>query len=185
MGQRPPRSTRPDTLFPYTTLFRSPARVEIWRKPGATCVTREIVRCPLLAGQKTKHERVIGYYANRMGEADLLQLLRESGSFHQVIKRLYRSIGGEPIEFAATKRFLKSVRTVIRSAYGANLSGFNQVGERAQGFLEGDADIVSVGLRSEEHTSEPQSLMHNSYAVVGWKKKTQPHHPPPTSQPDT
>src|SRR3546814_6287413 len=25
MIRRPPRSTRPDTLFPYTTLFRSPA----------------------------------------------------------------------------------------------------------------------------------------------------------------
>src|SRR3546814_18600875 len=24
MRRRPPRSTRPDTLFPYTTLFRSP-----------------------------------------------------------------------------------------------------------------------------------------------------------------
>src|SRR3546814_15869000 len=27
MIRRPPRSTRTDTLFPYTTLFRSPARV--------------------------------------------------------------------------------------------------------------------------------------------------------------
>src|SRR3546814_1299783 len=26
MRRRPPRSTRTDTLFPYTTLFRSPAR---------------------------------------------------------------------------------------------------------------------------------------------------------------
>src|SRR3546814_19388597 len=26
MTRRPPRSTRTDTLFPYTTLFRSPAR---------------------------------------------------------------------------------------------------------------------------------------------------------------
>src|SRR3546814_13813421 len=26
MRQRPPRSTRTDTLFPYTTLFRSPRR---------------------------------------------------------------------------------------------------------------------------------------------------------------
>src|SRR3546814_4588425 len=26
MIRRPPRSTRPDTPFPYTTLFRSPAR---------------------------------------------------------------------------------------------------------------------------------------------------------------
>src|SRR3546814_20892898 len=29
----PPRSTRPDTLFPYTTLFRSPARgIELDRR---------------------------------------------------------------------------------------------------------------------------------------------------------
>src|SRR3546814_11233394 len=28
MIRRPPRSTRTDTLFPYTTLFRSPARLE-------------------------------------------------------------------------------------------------------------------------------------------------------------
>src|SRR3546814_1048771 len=30
MIRRPPRSTRTDTLFPYTTLFRSPARRELW-----------------------------------------------------------------------------------------------------------------------------------------------------------
>src|SRR3546814_6829510 len=28
MLRRPPRSTRTDTLFPYTTLFRSPAELE-------------------------------------------------------------------------------------------------------------------------------------------------------------
>src|SRR3546814_4375412 len=33
MIRRPPRSTRTDTLFPYTTLFRS--RVEPHRCPGA------------------------------------------------------------------------------------------------------------------------------------------------------
>src|SRR3546814_18425783 len=40
---RPPISTRPDTLFPYTTLFRSqralrallPERVRDWRRPRA------------------------------------------------------------------------------------------------------------------------------------------------------
>src|SRR3546814_5302507 len=33
MIRRPPRSTRTDTLFPYTTLFRSPSRaiVHAWR----------------------------------------------------------------------------------------------------------------------------------------------------------
>src|SRR3546814_1297768 len=38
MIRRPPRSTRTDTLFPYTTLFRSPARPPCracrrWRGP--------------------------------------------------------------------------------------------------------------------------------------------------------
>src|SRR3546814_20492194 len=31
MIRRPPRSTRPDTLFPYTTLFRSDAIVRLTR----------------------------------------------------------------------------------------------------------------------------------------------------------
>src|SRR3546814_9211780 len=31
MIRRPPRSTRTDTLFPYTTLFRSPAGVRVER----------------------------------------------------------------------------------------------------------------------------------------------------------
>src|SRR3546814_6390651 len=41
MIRRPPRSTRTDTLFPYTTLFRSPfdlladfVRRPTWRLPG-------------------------------------------------------------------------------------------------------------------------------------------------------
>src|SRR3546814_8395938 len=35
MIRRPPRSTRTDTLFPYTTLFRSGGRAasQIWRLP--------------------------------------------------------------------------------------------------------------------------------------------------------
>src|SRR3546814_19437607 len=32
MLRRPPRSTRTDTLFPYTTLFRSPDREREWRE---------------------------------------------------------------------------------------------------------------------------------------------------------
>src|SRR3546814_14136160 len=35
MIRRPPRSTRTDTLFPYTTLFRSKGNVA--NKPGHTC----------------------------------------------------------------------------------------------------------------------------------------------------
>src|SRR3546814_7468435 len=39
MIRRPPRSTRTDTLFPYTTLFRSPQR-EHRRKAGDECTRR-------------------------------------------------------------------------------------------------------------------------------------------------
>src|SRR3546814_181172 len=46
MIRRPPRSTRTDTLFPYTTLFRSPSDDRRHRLPqakgrrGADCVGR-------------------------------------------------------------------------------------------------------------------------------------------------
>src|SRR3546814_1698531 len=35
MIRRPPRSTRTDTLFPYTTLFRSRAGADAWRIASA------------------------------------------------------------------------------------------------------------------------------------------------------
>src|SRR3546814_11002115 len=37
MKRRPPRSTRTYTLFPYTTLFRSPEDLELSGKTGASC----------------------------------------------------------------------------------------------------------------------------------------------------
>src|SRR3546814_5451127 len=39
MIRRPPRSTRTDTLFPYTTLFRSPACLLHRRAYGGTAVS--------------------------------------------------------------------------------------------------------------------------------------------------
>src|SRR3546814_19716780 len=55
MIRRPPRSTRTDTLFPYTTLFRSPMR---WRRKtwrGARPrfvppVRAELVEAPFFSG---------------------------------------------------------------------------------------------------------------------------------------
>src|SRR3546814_12981092 len=40
MIRRPPRSTRTDTLFPYTTLFRSEGRVERVRPNGTVLENR-------------------------------------------------------------------------------------------------------------------------------------------------
>src|SRR3546814_6786181 len=99
MIRRPPRSTRTDTLFPYTTLFRSPQR-EHRRKAGDECTRRGA----------------------------------EGGSVAEVVE-LQRHA-----EFMAT--------------------------QQGDGFLQ----IVAL-LRSEEHTSELQSLMRISYAVFCLKKK--------------
>src|SRR3546814_9844560 len=45
------------------------------------------------------------------------------------------------------------------------------IGARVDGELMGAGDIQRYRFRSEEHTSELQSLMRISYAVFCWKKK--------------
>src|SRR3546814_4492077 len=48
MIRRPPRSTRTDTLFPYTTLFRSALNVN-WPGTGSVIATDVAAALPLLA----------------------------------------------------------------------------------------------------------------------------------------
>src|SRR3546814_9481885 len=102
MIRRPPRSTRTDTLFPYTTLFRS-------RRVGAGIMPDQEDRLRLF-------EIVEDHRA--LADADRMR---------------------QP----AARRFVAHVRTVGKI------------------------------VRSEEHTSELQSLMRISYAVFCLKKKTQ------------
>src|SRR3546814_5351178 len=101
MIRRPPRSTRTDTLFPYTTLFRS--------------------RC---AGQHVVAER-------------------DPCHSCAVAHRDRRLLPGGPALAAGLSRS----RAALRGALGD-------------------------GARSEEHTSELQSLMRISYAVFCLKKKS-------------
>src|SRR3546814_8829034 len=56
MIRRPPRSTRTDTLFPYTTLFRSNLFVHVYNPPlrllivGAVHISQALVPIASLAG---------------------------------------------------------------------------------------------------------------------------------------
>src|SRR3546814_8029353 len=88
MIRRPPRSTRTDTLFPYTTLFRS----------------------------------------GRRQASDLIHDLRRMAVVHLVAQGIGQGHGGFPVSLTGQRR-------------------------------------------SEEHTSELQSLMRISYAVFCLKKK--------------
>src|SRR3546814_8662428 len=99
MIRRPPRSTRTDTLFPYTTLFRS-----FW-----------------------------------------------TFSFRQILSRLTRQHPSRRLSDWPNEPWWTGPGAVLVAWFG--------------------------GRRSEEHTSELQSLMRISYAVFCLKKKkTKKHH---------
>src|SRR3546814_2042141 len=103
MFRRPPRSTRTDTLLPYTSLFRS--------RPGLRVVPRQCQRIVAVAG-------LAGVVALRQPH-------------HPAAAHVDRRI---------------------------------------------DLEARGIAHRSEEHTSELQSLMRTSYAVFCLKKKTNTKH---------
>src|SRR3546814_6101285 len=110
MIRRPPRATRTDTLFPYTTRFRSAPRVS----PASPAGSRDVADDPGLGSEASRRGRY------RPGERKGL-----TGGAHS-----------RPLE-----------------GPGPGWEG-----------------------RSEEHTSELQSLMRISYAVFCLNKQ-QTHHP--------
>src|SRR3546814_9854479 len=108
MKPRPPRSTRTDTLFPYTTLFRSlaVAGVRLPRDDGAPRLGKDF---------------------RRLGEKVVQQIIHRGNRCAPKSKR-----------------------------------------DHARQWLR---ETLPAALRSEEHTSELQSLMRISYAVFCLKKK--------------
>src|SRR3546814_5519527 len=117
MLRRPPRSTRTDTLFPYTTLFRS-GHVD----PGRVPDLRDLLEHRHGLGGTTQHQQ---------------------------------------------RCALQELRGLRAQA------GIVELAEPGHRFL--GAAQRQEGLRSEEHTSELQSLMRISYAVFCLKKKKQKH----------
>src|SRR3546814_15736754 len=71
MIRRPPRSTRTDTLFPYTTLFRSVLREPPGITPGdvlaycKTCLVAVVIRL-VWAGHR--HVTVVGLVLAQLGQ---------------------------------------------------------------------------------------------------------------------
>src|SRR3546814_3688375 len=124
MIRRPPRSTRTDTLFPYTTLFRSErGDLADWRDA-------------------------------RMGEVGPASVAREM--------TLLRSVLESAVEWSWLHRNpMTGVKKPTAPASRKRRITPDEVNRVALacGLDEDRAD------RSEEHTSELQSLMRRSYAV--------------------
>src|SRR3546814_5328595 len=73
MIRRPPRSTRTDTLFPYTTLFRSTlAAGELIRRTGRVLVNSQMKIRPrfLLDRHSIQYDLPIAYFYCVAGQAD-------------------------------------------------------------------------------------------------------------------
>src|SRR3546814_4156061 len=150
MIRRPPRSTRTDTLFPYTTLFRS---------------LEQTVALPQMDFDLSKIDRITivacgtSFYAGMVAKYWFEQFARVPVDIDVASEFRYRdpvlqpgglalfiSQSGETADTLAALRHCKAAGQTI-------------------------AVVVNVPTRSEEHTSELQSLMRHSYAVFCLKKK--------------
>src|SRR3546814_2586826 len=157
MIRRPPRSTRTDTIFPYTTLFRSfdtlgayDAFTHAWLQQA-----RRILK-------PNGTIWVIGSYHNifRVGAA-----LQDRG-FWILNDIIWRKANPLP-NFTGT-RFTNAHETLIWASKGEDARyTFNY---RRMKTLNDELQMRSD--RSEEHTSEHPSLMRISSAVLRLKKKT-------------
>src|SRR3546814_3724041 len=139
MIRRPPRSTRTDTLFPYTTLFRSVgARQDHGRLPAEKLV-QAFAQGRHILGLCAVRRHIPGY---RCGDRNRLADRRGRGPAS-------RRQGTKILSDTASGRL-----------------------DRPQGTCPCDLETSArkAGDRSEEHTSELQSLMRISYAVFCLKK---------------
>src|SRR3546814_3074836 len=125
MRRRPPRSTRTDTLFPYTTLFRS--------HPRHLAGARNFVHI--------RNARYLPSVAtSRYSRPPFCDIPRRTAHLLQS-ERLGRLVGRQAVE---------QLQRLATAAFSSS------------GFLPIQSDPP---VRSEEHTSELQSLMRISYAV--------------------
>src|SRR3546814_7966253 len=100
----------------------------------------------------------------------------EDGGLLASWDRIVRTIGGGPVDFIARGRGVVTQHAVIGAdrilrtdEVGARQRLFAIVGRAARGPRKGGRDDAIA--RSEEHTSELQSLMRISNAVICLKKK--------------
>src|SRR3546814_9915111 len=183
MSRRPPRSTRTDTLFPYTTRFRSWVGSDLARVEGiAQTVAKEI------EAEHDKEDRRAGPpgHPGRLGEEVLRYVQHGAPARRRRLlaeaeegeRRLQDDGGGDGERRLHQHRRENVGQDVaqddgeVGDADGAR--AFHIVLRlHAEHLASGEADEDRhCRKRSEEHTSELQSLMRISYAVFYLKKTT-------------
>src|SRR3546814_9578035 len=232
MRRRPPRSTRTDTLFPYTTLFRSPhatsqerARAALGQDgvvPTSSSFSNRvtdllgvdipIVQAPMgwiarsQLASAVSNAGAMGIIETSSGELDVIRdeirkmrdltdkpfgvniaqaFVRDPSIADFVVEQVVKFVttsAGSPTKYTAPlKAAGLTVFHVVPNLTGAlkavdaGVDGLIVEGGEGGGFKSPRPVSTMVLLplvRSEEHTSELQSLMRISYAVFCLKKKT-------------
>src|SRR3546814_9783579 len=190
MIRRPPSSTRTDTLFPYTTLFRSGVA------PGEAVGDEELD----LAARKRLDEKAV---RSRQHRTPALQAQPFRNRLRQVLPALWVGkhdadpVGEMRRQRQAAAGIGRHLRRLADSG-GADDRGLAQrleaqhapgEDESFPGFKPLHEILLALAQhraapqshlqndrRSEEHTSERQSLMRISYAVFCLKKKITTDH---------
>src|SRR3546814_5123894 len=138
MIRRPPRSTRTDTLFPYTTLFRSDG------------------------GRSSRG------FGSRPAAHDHASLNSPTRTWEFRIHESFSTHEAHARHRAACDRLV-----ALRMWHDNRLTSNGPIPARGQHASRGRVSGSHTRhVRSEEHTSELQSLMRISYAVFCMKKKT-------------
>src|SRR3546814_242954 len=159
MIRRPPRSTRTDTLFPYTTLFRS---LGWWSQPSLRPdpppLFRENRNRPPLPASPPAHALPVQQLARSIGRQHVVPVELRGGGAGVVGQdpqaRAHRQLGQRR---PASRPHLDDAVLLV----GA---GDQQAGQRRARLVADHAvALVHALARSEEHTSELQSLMPISY----------------------
>src|SRR3546814_2182801 len=150
MIRRPPRSTRTDTLFPYTTLFRS-NKVKDWRS---------LVRPNDLSDPRYAEDHLLFGWGER-------NFYLQTPSWSD----LDLSVAARALIYG--RRTLLHVDHVHDPRPGPDMRPVT-ISEAQYALLARRIDayfaLDPYGARSEENTSELQSLMRISYAVFCLKK---------------
>src|SRR3546814_13635155 len=101
MIRRPPRSTRTDTLFPYTTLFRSPLPTGLPESREAIVAIAESANPNVLA---SNYNELAAQRSVREFEGELLPSVELQGSIGYQHERTTRSSEGSTAEVLAGVR---------------------------------------------------------------------------------
>src|SRR3546814_5224382 len=152
MRRRPPRTKRTATLFPYTTLFRSNASGDLLDLPGGPL--------QLGVGVSFRYEAIDSPSINSDINGGTERYYRLNGFAVKGDRRVYSAYAelNAPIfdQFRDFERRGECFRQIVGALTGGS---------------DDDRKALARGCRSEEHTSELQSLMRISYAVSCLKKK--------------